>query len=606
MRQLLSTFALLALLAGLLFPIPAALVDYLLVFNITIALLLLGSSLYINEPLKISALPSFLLLATLFRLTLNVSTTRLLLSSGDCGRVVEAFGKLVAQDNLIIGFVIFLIITFIQLIVIAKGSERVAEVSARFTLDAMPGKQMAIDADMRSGLIDFQEARKKRKELQLESRFYSALDGAIKFIKGDAIAGIIITTINIIGGFLVAVLIKDLSPSQAASHYTLLTIGDGLVSQIPALLNSVAAGIIITRVSDSDSANLSTELFTQLFKHRAVKLSIAALCLTLCFAPALPALPFMVSAVILVFFSQNRKEVKSDVFIFKSAIPALIKILIPKSVALNLSKGILNEKIEIFKDSVFRKYGLIMSNPDIDLSSDEKVHIYLRGADVTEKISNDEVAFPEKLNDLLTAVFEQNKLEFLDDMQTRKLLDNLEKTAPELIASVVPDIASVTKITSLLRDLAAEDILPLHFDLIIQSISESALTACNYRQILENLRIRLKSQISAKYAPLGKLNAYTLDPEIDLSFYRAEKTGAEFNLDFLDSIVNEIASSAEVPVLIVSKGSRKLIKECLESKKLRAEVLAYEEILEEIKVYSSGFIKAISNSFNTENNYRIN
>ena len=210
MKNLILPLSVLAMFASMLLPLPSGLLDILLVANLILSLLLLISALYITKPLKLSALPTLLLLATLFRLSLNVSTTRMILGSSGISKTIEAFGKVVIQGNLVVGVVVFLVITLVQFIVIAKGSERVAEVSARFTLDAMPGKQMSIDADVRAGLIDFKTAKEKREELQTESRFYGALDGAMKFVKGDAIAGLVITTINIIGGFAVGIFINNM------------------------------------------------------------------------------------------------------------------------------------------------------------------------------------------------------------------------------------------------------------------------------------------------------------------------------------------------------------------------------------------------------------
>ena len=214
MRELVVPIALIAIFASMLLPLPQGVLDVLLAGNLFLALLLFLSTLYISDPLKLSALPPILLLATLYRLALNISTTRLILSDGNAGQVVEAFGTVVVQGNIVVGVVVFLVITLIQFIVIAKGSERVAEVSARFTLDALPGKQMSIDADVRAGLIDFETAREKRQDLQTESHFYGALDGAMKFIKGDAIAGIAITAVNVIGGLTVGVGMNGLSFEQ--------------------------------------------------------------------------------------------------------------------------------------------------------------------------------------------------------------------------------------------------------------------------------------------------------------------------------------------------------------------------------------------------------
>ena len=256
----------------MLLPVPPAVMDFLLVGNLILALVLFLSTLYIPDTLRLSALPTMLLLATLYRLALNISTTRNILSAGDGGRVVEAFGGIVIQGNLVVGVVIFLIITLVQFIVIAKGSERVAEVSARFTLDALPGKQMSIDADVRAGVIDVSTARVKRQDLQTESRFYGALDGAMKFVKGDAIAGIIITVINIVGGLAIGIISEGLPLPLAVTKYTTLTIGDGLVAQIPALLNSLAAGIVVTRVARGDDASLAGELLSQLGQVKRAKL----------------------------------------------------------------------------------------------------------------------------------------------------------------------------------------------------------------------------------------------------------------------------------------------------------------------------------------------
>lgn len=244
-------------------PIPNGLLSILLSINIALSILILLISMYAKDVLEISIFPSLLLIATLFRLSLNISTTRGILKDGDAGKVVETFGKFVIQNEPIVGFIIFLIIVIIQFVVITKGAERVAEVSARFTLDAMPGKQMAIDADLNSGLITEEEARKRRADIQRYADFYGAMDGATKFVKGDAIAGIIITIINIVAGLVIGVVSKGMALGEAMQKYTLLTVGDGLVSQIPALLISTATGLVVTRAASE--SNLGQDLIKQLF-----------------------------------------------------------------------------------------------------------------------------------------------------------------------------------------------------------------------------------------------------------------------------------------------------------------------------------------------------
>lgn len=246
-------------------PIPIWLLDVLLIINISIALMIILVGMNTQDALQFSIFPSLLLITTLFRLALNVSTTRNILAHADAGNVVATFGSFVAEGNIVVGFVVFIILVIVQFIVITKGSERVAEVAARFTLDAMPGKQMAIDADLNAGLINEQQAKERREKIAREADFYGAMDGASKFVKGDAIAGIIILIINILGGLIIGVTMKGMGFSEAGSVYSIMTIGDGLVSQIPALLISTAAGLIVTRASSE--GNLAHDLTSQILSY---------------------------------------------------------------------------------------------------------------------------------------------------------------------------------------------------------------------------------------------------------------------------------------------------------------------------------------------------
>jgi len=266
----------------------------LLAANITIAILLLTVSMYIMHPLELSVFPGLLLILTIFRLSLNVASTRLILGSGYAGEVINAFGAFVVEGNYVVGFIIFIILVIIQFIVIVKGAGRIAEVAARFTLDAMPGKQMAIDADMNAGLITEEVARQRRREIAREAEFHGAMDGASKFVRGDAVAGLLINVVNIVGGFIIGVVQRGMSFTDALQNYTLLTVGDGLVSQIPALIVSTAAGMIVTR-SASGTA-LDRELRTQLFgKPKALLIASGALGL-FAIVPGLPTIPFLILA----------------------------------------------------------------------------------------------------------------------------------------------------------------------------------------------------------------------------------------------------------------------------------------------------------------------
>src|SRR3954453_1482865 len=272
-------------------PLPAAILDILLGLNITCALLILLVAMQIRRSLDFAVFPSLILIATLFRLALNVSSTRLVLRDGFAGHVIDAFGHFVVGGSLVIGLVIFFILVIIQFMVITKGAERVAEVGARFTLDAMPGKQMAIDADLNAGIIDEDEARRRREDVSAEADFYGAMDGGSKFVKGDAVAAIVITIINLIGGFAIGMLQRGMSPGEALHSYSLLTIGDGLVSQIPALLLSVAPGLIVTR--STSHGDMGSDAAAQIGAQPRALYIAGAAAIGIGLLPGLPKLPFM-------------------------------------------------------------------------------------------------------------------------------------------------------------------------------------------------------------------------------------------------------------------------------------------------------------------------
>ncbi|MEX0694767.1 MAG: flagellar biosynthesis protein FlhA [Rhodospirillales bacterium] len=288
-----------AILVVLILPMPSWMLDFALALSITISVLILMTALFVERPLDFNAFPTILLLATMIRLSLNLASTRLILSDGHtgtgaAGKVIEAFGGFVMSGNFVIGIIVFAILVIVNFVVITKGSGRIAEVSARFSLDAMPGKQMAIDADLSSGLIDEETAKQRRKDLEEESSFFGAMDGAAKFVRGDAVAGLLITFINVIAGMIIGVAQKDLTFFEAADTYTRLTVGDGLVSQIPALIVSTAAGLVVTKAGVAGTAEVA--IFKQLGgQPRALGL-VCFLLLSLAILPGIPALPFLVLA----------------------------------------------------------------------------------------------------------------------------------------------------------------------------------------------------------------------------------------------------------------------------------------------------------------------
>lgn len=321
--EMLIAFGVVCVLILMVIPLPTLLLDLLLSMNITLALIILLASMYILKPLDLSSFPSILLLATLFRLSLNIASTRIILLHGNegtlaAGKVIKAFGSFVVGGNYVVGGIVFLILVIINIIVITKGSGRIGEVAARFTLDAMPGKQMSIDADLNAGLIDDAEAKKRRMTISREADFYGAMDGASKFVRGDAIAGAIITLINIVGGLAIGILQKGMTLSDAAQNYSLLTVGDGLVTQIPALIISTSAGIVVSRAGSESS--LGKDIASQLLVQPRAIATAAAVLFALGLVPGLPTIPFAVLSIIagtMAYVVSNAK--KADLEELKSA-----------------------------------------------------------------------------------------------------------------------------------------------------------------------------------------------------------------------------------------------------------------------------------------------
>ncbi|OWV77789.1 type III secretion system protein [Rhizobium sp. R635] len=269
-------------------PLPTIVLDVLIAFNLSFAFVVLITTTYLKSVLEISTFPAVILIGTLFRLALTISSTRLVLADGDAGEIIMAFGDFVVSGNVVVGLIIFLIVALVQFIVVTKGAERIAEVGARFTLDAMPGKQLAIDSDLRNGHISTEVAQKRRARLEQESQFFGAMDGAMRFVKGDAVAGLVIVAVNLIGGLAIGIFQKGLSFAEAAHLYTLLSIGDGLVSQIPSILMAVAAGIVVTRVSDDGNDSLGSDIGRELFREPRALAIAAALTICAGFVPGFP------------------------------------------------------------------------------------------------------------------------------------------------------------------------------------------------------------------------------------------------------------------------------------------------------------------------------
>jgi flagellar biosynthesis component FlhA len=582
----------------MLLPLPAMVLDVLQCSNLLFALLLVIGALHIKDPLRLAALPSLLLMATLFRLSLNLATTRAVLGTGHAGKAVEAFGSVVIQGSIVVGFVLFLLITLIQFIVVAKGAERVAEVAARFTLDAMPGKQMAIDAEIRSGILDPEAARRKRNDVQSESRFYGALDGSMKFVKGDAIAGLVVTFVNICGGLLVGLLIHDLDFDVAIRRYTVLTIGDGLLSQIPSLLNSIAAGLVVTRVQVDDVSTLSSDLLSQIGQFTAARAFVGCAAFVLGCLPGMPHLAlFVVSFLIfasLLMKPKDSGDVESEApQSFEPSLPQALHIEISKDAAAHMPLiAAVVRGLEGFREYAFTKWGLVLQRPTITLWSGTTsgYRIMVRGMEVfrREEAATDQVW--KELEIHVHRAIDEYRVELIDDGASRRALDYVERQVPELVTGVTPAVLSLTQITGLLRHLLREGITTRHIDIVLQTVAEHG-SGMNERALLAEVRSALAPVVSASVAMNGVIHAIVLGPLLDLTLARAEEKGSLVAGDVVDMIYERATQMISGgAVMVCSKRSRAYLRDILWIRGARMPVLAHEEIAPHIDLAVEGEI----------------
>jgi flagellar biosynthesis protein FlhA len=566
-------------------PLPTMLLDMLIALNITASLLVVLVSMYVQRPLDFSSFPSLLLVLTLFRLALNISATRLVLLDGFAGKVIEAFGHFVVGGSLVVGLVIFMILIVIQFVVITKGAERVAEVGARFTLDAMPGKQMAIDADLNAGLIDEGQARERREDVTAEADFYGSMDGASKFVKGDAIAAIVITMINLVGGFIVGIAQKGLSPAEAIQTYSLLSVGDGLVSQIPALLLSVSTGLIATRATSK--GDMGTAIMAQLSQHRTAVQMAAGSALGLCLIPGLPKIPFLVVGGTLMVLAQRlpKKPKLTDVvpeimeagpspdspeaLLGEMRVDPLELALAPDLVDLvDAGGGDLLDRVRALRRKVALELGIVMppvrTRDDLDLALSTYA-IRISGVEVargqappgTVLAIGDGIDFlpgtagvepvfglagkwvPAELRhqaDLtgatvvdrasvvithLAEVVRTNASRLLGREDVRALADIVKRSHPVVVEELTPALLSLGQIQKVLHSLLDEGVPVRDLVRIFEALSLAAKTTTDHDNLLDSVRAALGPAIAARYAVDNTLSVLTLDPRLEQALLEA-------------------------------------------------------------------------------------
>lgn len=505
-------FGVVFILGLMIIPLPPFMLDFFLSISISISILVLISSLYIQAPLEISIFPGLLLVLTLFRLALNVSSTRLILLEGYAGKVIETFGSFVVGGSYVVGFIVFIILVIIQFVVIVKGSGRISEVAARFTLDAMPGKQMAIDADLNAGLINESEARERREKISREAEFYGAMDGASKFVKGDAIAGLLINVINIIGGIIIGIVQKGMSITDALQTYTILTIGDGLVSQVPALLIATSAGMVVTKSASGQPMDL--QMKNQLFSNPRVLITVAAAVLLFSIIPGMPTLPFLFLGIVLTSASLVMRRKKKEAKIEKTSevtevVPVEEKVeeyLQVDPIEIEIGYGLISlvdekqggnlfQKISSTRKYIALEYGVLV--PPVRVRD----NLQINPNEYVIKIKGNLVAEYEIFTDRYLAMNPGNIEEKLNGIPTKDpafhfdayWITEQEKDNAEFLGYTVVDPISV---------------LSTHLQETIKKNFDKILTRQSVKQLLENLKKDYPAvieDINPEVLPLGMI-----------------------------------------------------------------------------------------------------
>ncbi len=608
-----------AIIALMILPLPALALDSLIALNITFGIIMLMVSIYISSPIEFSVFPSLLLITTLYRLSLSIATTRMILIEGHAGHIINTFGTLVAGGNLVVGLVVFLIITVVQFIVIAKGAERVAEVAARFSLDAMPGKQLSIDSDLRSGLLDKDEARRRRRTLELESKLHGSLDGAMKFVKGDAMAGIIIVIVNILGGLAIGVMQQHMSIADAAQTYSILTIGDGLVTQIPALLGAMAAGLIVTRTADDDSdKHLGDAVRRQLAGKPRVLLMAGGLCWAMAAVPGFPAPVFLVlgggllaCGVLLDPALRDRalNRLRPILGGRSRAGPSAVQ---PTSTKPLEARPMVPLLLELSGEGAGRidatRLGLAMERA-LDRFEVEmgvglprlSFHAVESQAPLAWRLLAYEAPVGSGLVEGDDPVAEAARLVrealrrhvgvFVGIQETSALLARANADYPEVVKEVARALP-ISRIADVLRRLADEEVSLRNLRDILESLADAGQREKDAFALTEFARVALRRQISHRHAPDGRLRAVVLSSELEQMLREAVRSSGgeqQLALDPLDcaeiiqSMV-ELTREAGVQVVITAIDLRRHIRKLIEPDLFDVAVLSFHELSPALKL----------------------
>jgi type III secretion protein V len=649
-RDLVVVMLIVTAIVTMILPIPTVLVDFLIAFNIGISILLLMVAFFLTNPVEFAALPAIILISTVLRLSISITTSRLVLVQADAGAIIRTFGEFVIAENVVVGMVVFLIITIVQFVVITKGSERVAEVAARFMLDALPGKQMSIDADLRNGDINQAEARRRRRLLESESQLYGAMDGAMKFVKGDAIAGLIIIAVNLIGGMAVGMVQHKLRAGEAVQIYSLLTIGDGLISQLPALFVSMAAGTVVTRVATDGAGNLGSDIIGQI-AARPDSLRLAGLIMFgLAFVPGFPTSIFLLLGALfggigtaMLLMERRPAEVMRTApaitqpghdFGASLAMPTL-----PVAPVMVVAEPLLFEEMrrEAFGDLVQRarqevadRFGFACPAVGFAQAPDLERHQYrielssvpvsigghsLQASRIAGTGSGGRATAISTVVDAsggaaaqvmlrLKLVLIHHAAEFLGIQEAKRLIARLEGDYADLVREA-QRVAPLQRITDVLRRLLEEQVSIGNLRVILETLAEWGAREQNPSALAEHLRSALKRQICAACADSrGVLRSFVLERETEDLIRSANQqvdAGGQTALNpelaarLVDGLTGEVATAKleeySPYIVLASKDIRRVVWGILTKSALNVSVLSYQEIASDFSVEPVAMIR---------------
>ena len=625
-------------------PIPNTLLDILLGFNMAVAFSVLFSTMFAKEVLDLSFYPTILLFTTLFRISLNISSTRLIVKTGDPGNVVATFGQYVGGGDLVIGIIVFIILIIIQFMVINKGSERVAEVTARFTLDAMPGKQMAIDADLNTGAITDEEAKRRRDKIQEESSFFGSMDGAVKYVKGDATAGLIITAVNLIGGIAMGMMRQNMELADAVDKYCILTIGDGLVSQIPSLLISLSTGILVTK--GSKTADFGTVLISQLFGVPKALYLVGGVLVALGIVTPLDPLIFIILGATFIITGMNvaktikEEKVEQEVATEETEAEEIRRpenvtsLLSVDPIELEFGYGIipladvnqggdLLDRVVMIRRQIALELGtvvpIIRLRDNIQLNPNQYI-IKIKGIQVSEG----EILFdhylamnPGFVEEEITRIptfepsFHLPALWITKGQRERtrqdvqNLVNNLKENNPSIVEELVPKLLGLGEIQKVLQNLLAEDISIRDLLTIFECLADHATVTRDTDLLTEYVRQRLKPAISAKYfTSQGQVSVVTLDPKIEqeiMGSVKQSEQGAYITLaperirEIVDStrkMVEKLESAGKNAIILTSPIVRMYYRKLIEDYFKDLVVVSYNEVESDVELQSVGMVTA--------------